>query len=147
MVRHRRALLALLGLGLAATAACGSGATKSDAAKPSTSRSTSPTTSSPGQTQQSSPANQQATPPGATGTAAGVYAADGANMLTGATRGVPSRVYVPNHGDGTITVIDPSTKRVIDTLTGGPGTQAPRTSSRPWTCERCMQPTTRAATA
>ncbi len=123
MVRHRRAVLGLLGLGLAATAACGSGATKSGAAKPSMSQSTSPATSSPAQAQQSPPGSGQPTPPGATGSAAGIYAADGPNMLVAATRGVPSRVYVPNHGDGTITVIDPASKRVIDTFTSGPGTQ------------------------
>ena len=45
-----------------------------------------------------------------------VYAHDGVGMFTAATRNVPYRIYVPNHGDGTVSVIDPNTKKVIDTF-------------------------------
>ena len=119
MVRHRRAALCLVSLGLAAVTACGSGSSKQTRSTGQTGPSSgSSSDSSSAPKQQPSPASQS-TPP----SAAGVYAADGANMLTGATRGVPSRVYVPNHGDGTITVIDPASKRVINTFASGPGTQ------------------------
>jgi YVTN family beta-propeller protein len=43
-----------------------------------------------------------------------VYAADRPGMLSPAVKGVPSRVYVPNSGSGTVSVIDPSTYRVVD---------------------------------
>jgi YVTN family beta-propeller protein len=52
-----------------------------------------------------------------------VYAHDGVGMFTAATRGVPYRIYVPNHGDGTVSVIDPIAKKVIDTFATGPGAQ------------------------
>jgi len=119
MLRHRRAALCLVSLGLAAVTACGSGSSKQTRSTGQTGPSSgSSSGSSSAPRQQPSSASQSAPP-----SAAGIYAADGANMLTGATRGVPSRIYVPNHGDGTITVIDPATKRVIDTFASGPGTQ------------------------
>jgi YVTN family beta-propeller protein len=52
-----------------------------------------------------------------------IYAHDQAGMLAAAARVVPSRIYVPNHGSGTISVIDPTTFKVIDTYASGPGTQ------------------------
>jgi DNA-binding beta-propeller fold protein YncE len=52
-----------------------------------------------------------------------IYAHDQAGMLAAATRDVPPRIYVPNHGSGTISVIDPATFKVIDTYASGPGTQ------------------------
>ncbi len=106
MVPLRRAAIALLGVGLAAATACGSGTAKQT---PVQTKSVAPT-----------PASQ---PASTRPSAAGVYAADGVNMLAAATRGVPPRIYVPNHGDGTISVIDPATSRVIDTFVSGPGTQ------------------------
>jgi YVTN family beta-propeller protein len=44
---------------------------------------------------------------------ANIYADAGANMLSPAVRGVPYRIYVPNSGGSTVTVIDPATDRVI----------------------------------
>ncbi len=52
-----------------------------------------------------------------------VYAHDQVGMFTAATRGVPYRLYVPNHTDGTVSVIDPVAKKVIDTYPTGPGAQ------------------------
>ena len=45
--------------------------------------------------------------------AANIYADAGPNMLSPAVRGVPYRIYVPNSGGSTVTVIDPSSYRVI----------------------------------
>ena len=50
---------------------------------------------------------------------ANIYAAAGPNMLSPAVRGVPYRIYVPNSGGSTVTVIDPATYRVIDTYQAG----------------------------
>jgi YVTN family beta-propeller protein len=50
---------------------------------------------------------------------ANIYADAGANMLSPAVRGVPFRIYVPNSGGSTVTVIDPSTYRVITTYETG----------------------------
>jgi YVTN family beta-propeller protein len=44
---------------------------------------------------------------------ANIYADAGANMLSPAVLGVPYRIYVPNSGGSTVTVIDPSTYRVL----------------------------------
>jgi DNA-binding beta-propeller fold protein YncE len=44
---------------------------------------------------------------------ANIYADDGAGMLSPAVRGVPYRIYVPNSGGSTVTVINPYTYRVI----------------------------------
>jgi YVTN family beta-propeller protein len=52
-----------------------------------------------------------------------VYAHDMAGMFQPATRRVPYRLYVPNHGDGTVTVIDPVTRKVLETYPTGPGSQ------------------------
>jgi YVTN family beta-propeller protein len=68
--------------------------------------------------------------PGAAGTTAGrrragappapdVYAADRPSMLSPVVRGFPSRVYVPDSGDGTVEVIDPATRRVVDRFATG----------------------------
>jgi YVTN family beta-propeller protein len=48
-----------------------------------------------------------------------IYAADGAGMLSPAVRGMPYRIYVPNSGGTTVTVIDPATYRVIETYQTG----------------------------
>ena len=50
---------------------------------------------------------------------ADIYADAGANMLTPATRGVPYRIYVPNSGGSTVTVINPVTYQVITTYQAG----------------------------
>ena len=39
---------------------------------------------------------------------ANIYADAGPNMLSAAIRGVPYRIYVPNSGGSTVTVIDPA---------------------------------------
>ena len=52
-----------------------------------------------------------------------VYAHDGVGMFTAATKNVPYRIYVPNHGDGTVSVIDPIAKKVLYTFVTAPGTQ------------------------
>jgi YVTN family beta-propeller protein len=52
-----------------------------------------------------------------------VYAAAGANMFSPKVHGQRSLVYVPNHSGGTISVIDPTTFKVIDTIPTAPGSQ------------------------
>jgi YVTN family beta-propeller protein len=52
-----------------------------------------------------------------------IYAADAAGMLSPAVAGQRSLVYVPNHGAGTVSVIDPATFKVIDTYATGGGPQ------------------------
>ena len=48
-----------------------------------------------------------------------VYAADRPGMLSPVVRRFPSRVYVPDSGDGTVDVIDPATRRVVDQFAAG----------------------------
>jgi YVTN family beta-propeller protein len=48
-----------------------------------------------------------------------VYAADRPGRLSPVVRGFPSRVYVPNSDDGTVDVIDPATRRVVDHFATG----------------------------
>jgi YVTN family beta-propeller protein len=50
---------------------------------------------------------------------ANIYADDGAGMLSPVVRGMPYRIYVPNSGGSTVTVIDPSTYRVIGSYQAG----------------------------
>ena len=50
---------------------------------------------------------------------ANIYAADGPDMLSPAVRGMPYRIYVPDSGGFTVTVIDPSTYRVIGSFQTG----------------------------
>jgi YVTN family beta-propeller protein len=50
---------------------------------------------------------------------ANIYAADGPGMLSPAVRGMPYRIYVPDSGGFTVTVIDPSTYRVIGSFGTG----------------------------
>ena len=45
---------------------------------------------------------------------ANVYAADGANMVTGAAALALPRIYVPNSESGTVDVIDPASRRVVE---------------------------------
>jgi len=54
---------------------------------------------------------------------ANIYADAGPNMLSAAVRGVPYRIYVPNSGDSTVTVINPATYRVIGSYQTGPNPQ------------------------
>ena len=48
-----------------------------------------------------------------------IYAHTHAGELAPAVTGVPSRVYVPNSGDGTVDVIDPTRLAVIDHFSTG----------------------------
>ncbi|MFD3440545.1 YncE family protein [Streptomyces sp. NPDC058685] len=48
-----------------------------------------------------------------------VYAADRPGMFSPAVKGFPSRVYVPNTNSNTVSVIDPRTYKVIDTIPVG----------------------------
>jgi YVTN family beta-propeller protein len=50
---------------------------------------------------------------------ANIYADAGANMLSPVVRGVPYRIYVPNSGESSVTVIDPATRRVVRTYQSG----------------------------
>jgi YVTN family beta-propeller protein len=50
---------------------------------------------------------------------ANIYADAGANMLSAAARGVPYRIYVPDSGGSTVTVINPATLRVVATYHTG----------------------------
>jgi YVTN family beta-propeller protein len=50
---------------------------------------------------------------------ANIYADAGPDMLSPAVRGVPYRIYVPDSGGSTVTVIDPATYRVIGTYQSG----------------------------
>ena len=50
---------------------------------------------------------------------ANIYADAGPDMLSPAARGVPYRIYVPNSGGSTVTVIDPATYRVIGSYQTG----------------------------
>jgi YVTN family beta-propeller protein len=50
---------------------------------------------------------------------ANIYADAGPDMLSSVVRGVPYRIYVPNSGGSTVTVIDPVTYRVIATYQTG----------------------------
>ncbi|MFE2944326.1 hypothetical protein ACFXKG_35585 [Streptomyces sp. NPDC059255] len=48
-----------------------------------------------------------------------IYAADRPGMLSPVVRGFPSRVYVPNTNSDTVSVIDPATYEVIETIPVG----------------------------
>lgn len=52
-----------------------------------------------------------------------LYAADRPNALAPQVRRDPPRVYVPNHASNTVSVIDPTTLRVIRTVRVPPGPQ------------------------
>ncbi|MER5768312.1 YncE family protein [Streptomyces sp. NPDC001985] len=48
-----------------------------------------------------------------------IYAADRPGMLSPVVRKFPSRVYVPNTNDNTVTVIDPKTYEILETIPVG----------------------------
>ncbi|WP_079249654.1 YncE family protein [Streptomyces sp. IMTB 2501] len=48
-----------------------------------------------------------------------IYAADRPGLLSKVVTGFPARIYVPNLRSNTVTVIDPATYRVVDTLPVG----------------------------
>jgi YVTN family beta-propeller protein len=51
--------------------------------------------------------------------AANIYAADGANMLAPGLASQPARIYVPNTESDSVSVIDPATYKVIQTIRVG----------------------------
>ncbi|HEX4429663.1 MAG TPA: YncE family protein [Frankiaceae bacterium] len=123
-MKRSLAAVSVLVLATSLTAACGSSnKTGSPGASPSMSMSQQMSTDP----SMSMPATSAPAPSASVignGPAIGdVYAHDGAGMFTAATRGVPYRIYVPNHGDGTVSVIDPIAKKVIDTFVTAPGSQ------------------------
>ncbi|MDE2384725.1 MAG: YncE family protein [Alphaproteobacteria bacterium] len=52
-----------------------------------------------------------------------VYAETGSGKIAAVAANWPVRVYVPNHTSGTITVIDPATKKIVDSFRVGIGPQ------------------------
>jgi len=117
-MKRSPAVGAVLALSIALAAACGS------SGKPAAKASPSAATHHPSPSVPATSAAPSSPAVIGNGPAIGdVYAHDGVGMFTDATRGVPYRLYVPNHGDGTVTVIDPVAKKVIETFTTGLGSQ------------------------
>ncbi|GHI87286.1 YncE family protein [Streptomyces xanthophaeus] len=107
----RKATVLLAGLVLAALAGCGS-AEKGPAEALGTKGPAKPVKAVP------------AAPPGLPGMPPlldpkDVYAADRPNQLSPVVKDFPSRVYVPNTDSNTVSVIDPATYKVIDTIPVG----------------------------
>ncbi|WP_405712594.1 YncE family protein [Streptomyces xanthophaeus] len=107
----RKATVLLAGLVLAALAGCGS-ADKGPAEALGTKGPAKPVKAVP------------AAPPGLPGMPPlldpkDVYAADRPNQLSPVVKDFPSRVYVPNTDSNTVSVIDPATYKVIDTIPVG----------------------------
>ncbi|MCZ4123143.1 YncE family protein [Streptomyces sp. H39-S7] len=108
--RARRAALLAAAIALAtATAGCGKGGTEQHAPSPVASKAAAGSVPS------------QAVPQGLPGMPPvldpkDVYAADRPNALSPVVRSFPSRVYVPNSNDNTVSVIDPKTYKVIRTF-------------------------------
>ncbi|MET9463212.1 YncE family protein [Streptomyces sp. NPDC006544] len=107
----RNATVLLAGLVLAALAGCGSG-DKGPAEALGTKGPAVPAKAVP------------AVPPGLAGMPPlldpkDVYAADRPNKLSPVVKDFPSRVYVPNTSSNTVSVIDPATYKVIDTIPVG----------------------------
>ncbi|MFD3697848.1 YncE family protein [Streptomyces sp. NPDC058646] len=107
----RKATVLLAGLVLAALAGCGS-AGKGPAEALGTKGPAKPVKAVP------------AAPPGLPGMPPlldphDVYAADRPNQLSPVVKDFPSRVYVPNTNSNTVSVIDPVTYKVIDTIPVG----------------------------
>ncbi|MFE4692881.1 hypothetical protein ACFRH6_22875 [Streptomyces sp. NPDC056749] len=95
---------------VAALAAC---AAPADRARPEPSR-----------TEAAAPPDRPESPPGLPGMPPvldpkDVYAADRPGKLAAAVKGFPSRVYVPNTNSDTVSVIDPATYKVIETIPVG----------------------------
>lgn len=108
--RARRAALLAAAIALAtATAGCGAGGTEQHAPSPAASKAA------------AVPAPSKAAAQGLPGMPPvldpkDVYAADRPNALSPVVRNFPSRVYVPNSNDNTVSVIDPKTYKVIRTF-------------------------------
>jgi YVTN family beta-propeller protein len=130
MKRFATSIVALSVVSAGLISACGSSAKPAAAPSDRTTTSMAPGETMPGMSSTPGGASSAAAPSNKTyalssgGKPIGdIYAHDGVGMLQPATRNVPYLIYVPNHGDGTISVIDPNTKKVIDTFVSGPGTQ------------------------
>jgi len=64
-----------------------------------------------------------------------IYAADRPGALSPVVKNFPSLVYVPNSESDTVSVIDPTTYKVVNHLSGG---WSPRSTwCRPGTCAPC----------
>ena len=112
---HPLRRLAGLALVLAVVVSCGTTSPDPSTATPDpagTSTAPATTSSSPG----------GSTPPGPSAPV-NVYAAAGANMLDPLVASLPPRVYVPNSDSNTVTVIDPTTFKVVTTYPTGKGPQ------------------------
>jgi YVTN family beta-propeller protein len=95
---------------LTVLAACGGGSTKGSAA-------TSPSPHATALAKPTASPSSTPLPP------RNIYAAAGKDMLSPKVKGQKSLVYVPNHSGGTVSVIDPTTYKVIDTFATAPGSQ------------------------
>ncbi|MFF9493568.1 YncE family protein [Streptomyces flaveolus] len=111
---HARTLTRTLiaGLALVALAACGDGQQRSGGTDPSA------------RAAKATPAERKPAVDGLPGMPPvldpkDVYAADRPNKLSPVVKGFPSRIYVPNTESDTVTVIDPKTYEVIDTIPVG----------------------------
>ncbi len=106
--RRTVASTAVLAAALALTG-CGSSAKRSAS-----------TSTAPGSTTSASPPTSSV-PPSGSAQGLDIYAGD--RTMSPKVAGQRSLVYVPNHSDGTVTVIDPATYKVIDTYATAPGPQ------------------------
>ncbi|MDF9812843.1 YncE family protein [Streptomyces sp. SPB162] len=108
--RARRAALFAAAIALVtAIAGCGEGGTEQHAPSPAASKAAAGTVPSK-VVPQSLPGMPPVLDP------KDVYAADRPNALSPVVRNFPSRVYVPNSNDNTVSVIDPKTYKVIRTF-------------------------------
>ncbi|MEU9360497.1 YncE family protein [Streptomyces sp. NPDC048301] len=78
----------------------------------------------PSRTEAAAPSQRPAAPPGLPGMPpvldpGDVYAADRPGKLSPAVKGFPPRVYVPNTNSNTVSVIDPATYKVVETIPVG----------------------------
>ncbi|MET7618555.1 beta-propeller fold lactonase family protein [Streptomyces sp. NPDC005408] len=106
----KRTTVLLAGVLLALLAGCGSPTDRTEAhgTKPA---------ALPARPKQAAPAGLPGMPPVLD--PKDIYSADRPNQLSAAVRGFPSRVYVPNTNSNTVSVIDPATYKVIETIRVG----------------------------
>src|SRR5581483_150399 len=104
-----RRVLALVAVGATVVTACSGGGGGNDAARAKATRSDATTTTT------TVPPTTTTTQPEPTN----VYAYTKAGMMSPAVQGDLSRVYVPNGGSNSVSVIDPTTYEVVDTFSVG----------------------------
>ncbi|MEU2396244.1 hypothetical protein [Streptomyces sp. NPDC007369] len=109
----RKATVLLAGLVLAALAGCGSAGGKG----PTEALGSEAAAQPPVKAVPAAPAGLPGMPPLLDPN--DVYAADRPNQLSPVVKDFPSRVYVPNTNSNTVSVIDPATYKVIDTIPVG----------------------------